>query len=204
VLIARRELGVEAVKATTFLAEARAHRIGVDPKYAKHWPRNLSFGSGHGLCRYWVPPEDPAALSSFIDCILRVLGDWRHVVVWPKCVPFGGVLRGEDVGELTRLADAHPQLDGDGGVRFERSEVAALVELLAALIRHGWSWPTDVFVIPDSFETILMVDHHDAVHAKFASAERCARFVEGMEARGFPLTKERPDETFGWRPDGTA
>jgi hypothetical protein len=195
---------VQSIDKTTFLAKAKAHGIGVNPRYAHNWPRNLSFTGVASTSRYWVPPEEPGELSVFVAAVLDSLGGWGHVVLWPKCVPFDATLRGEDIEELARIADAYPALGSVGGVEVGRSEAADLCMLIEALVQHGWSWPTDVFVIPDSFDAILMVDHHEAIHAEFADAKRCSQFVQSMETSGFPLPDARPDPTFKSKPDGSA
>jgi hypothetical protein len=194
---------MEPVESPTFLREAAAHGIGVDPAFARKWPRNLSFQGRPGGTRYWTPPEEVEALPAFIDAVLDGLGPWRCAVLWPKCVPFDAVLRNEEIEELARVADSLPALGSLGGVRFERADLPHLRSLVAAIIQHGWSWPTDVLILPDSFDVIVMVDHHDAVHASFARQDRCEVFVQHMGARGFQIADDRPDPTFKAKPDGS-
>lgn len=194
---------VTPIDAGSFLAEARAHGVGVDPLYASNWPRDLSFEHDSATRRYWEASEYTGPSALLIEAALESLGAWAHVVLWSKCAPLGDLLGDAGIDELARLAERFPVLGSHGGVRFERSEAPVLVALLDVLMQHGWNTKTDVYIVPDAFDAVLMVDHHQVIHAEFAGEERCAAYEQAMTSRGFPLGDDPFDRPAERTPDGT-
>jgi hypothetical protein len=186
-----------------FLALAAPHGLGVDPAYIEHWPRNLGFVQPTSQRRYWCPPAHPKDIVGFLNDLLNELGRWQTMYLWSKAAPFGPYLPNEDNSVLTYLAAQMPALDSDGATAFDRADHDALVTLVFALISLGWNCATDVYLVPDSFDACLMVDHHDAVHAEFPTAERCRAYIEGLRGRGITFPDAPPDGTFTRNPDGS-
>ena len=71
-----------------------------------------------------------------------------------------------------------------------------LVTLLFSTTVFGWSVGEDLYVVPDYARGILQTDHHNVVHVEFRDIKDLSRSVKMMEARGFPLPEDLPDETF--------
>lgn len=188
---------------TEFLAKAASHGLRVNAKYAHNWPRDLSFEQPTEHSVYWIAPSDPIELRRFLGVLLQLLGDGKTLFLWPKCVPLKDVLLNEEIDAITELANATPILSTLGAVVVDQGERDALLNILLPLVQHGWSWPTDVYLVPESFDACVMVDHHEAAHVGFPTAELCAAFVAKMAAHGFPLPEEPPDWTFKSNPDGS-
>lgn len=189
--------------ASDFLATTGSHGLKVSAKYAHNWPRNLSFEQPTAVGVYWTPPTNQTELKAFLRTLLELLGDWNTLYLWPKCVPLKDVLLDEEIDALTDLANSTPVLATTGAIVVVRSEIEPLLGILVPLIEHGWSWPTDVHLVPDSFAVCVIVDHHEAVHVNFPTPECCGAFVAAMESRGFPLPEKPPDWTFRSNPDGS-
>ena len=54
----------------------------------------------------------------------------------------------------------------------------------------------DLLVVPEHARAFLYAEHHDMVWVHTPGTTETDRFVAHMERSGFPLSDERPDETF--------
>lgn len=86
--------------------------------------------------------------------------------------------------------------DRSEAVAFERRHSSNLINTLFCAAAFGWSWAHDIYLVPDSREAVLMIDHHDAAFATFPTGGECERYVEAMRCAGFELPTTPPDETF--------
>lgn len=178
-----------------FLAWLRPAGIGIDPRYAADWPRNIKF-RGVDLPRYWITPTHAAEVEPFIVSILDAAAPWSHCYLWPKA---GGWLAdlAEDSPLCRELLRAHPAIgNADGAVEFGEGESDLLVSLMFCACAFGWSWPNDLFIVTDRRDVILMIDHHQVIWAMFNEALRREAFVASMSEAGFELPTSPPDPTF--------
>lgn len=184
-----------------FLAWAATASIGVEPRYAAHWPRNLSFQLSTADRRFWTLPENPGGKEALLDSMLGALEPRAEIYLWQK--EPGGLEELKPDSVLIRhvLAEVGPAFSSDDALVFRSPERDRLLGLLLCAAIYGWSWPHDMYVVSDQRDAILMLDHHECVWAEFPNAERRERFIERMHAAGFELPRDYPDSTFkpqGW------
>src|SRR5437868_14094574 len=111
------------ISAQDFLAWASTKGIGVDPKYAETWPRNLSFSSERADSRYWVEPNNPGGIVRLHQAMIKELGPWKEIYLWPKSNSWIEE-KEEDDNPVWRsaIASLKPVWDGEGALRFGTDE----------------------------------------------------------------------------------
>lgn len=189
---------------TLFLAWASDAGIILDPRY----PRSacLAFRVDHGYDRFWCIPPEPQRRPYFFRCILQAFGAWssfrcwRHLGSWPA---EPDPQRLNDQVEHAIVSGLGLPLGTADIVEFSRDEEITLIALLLSTSIFGWSAGDDLFLVPDSAAGFLQVDHHGVVHASFQSKDMMTTVIQFMDAEGFALPDEPPDETFrvpDWMP----
>lgn len=187
---------MKTVARDDFLKWVAEAGIGVDPKYAKNWPWNLSYEPCRIESRYWVTPSDLRGLEYFLRTAVSLLGEFKTLYLWPKS---GGWL--SELAEESALCRVALRVSGEAGdgahaLGFAQSEIDDALLLLTCSAGLGWSWVSDLYVITDQRDVVLMVDHHHCLWADFATQERCNRFVKTMTENDFLLPEAPPDSTF--------
>lgn len=184
------------IEPSDFLSWAAEGGIVVDPDYVKSWPRNLSFAQPEAQSRYWCIPESPRELSGFLEQMVEKLGEWHELYYWPKATYHPDELRQDSpVGHyVVSTLDIPPGFRG--ALAFGRDERDAILALMFCAAAFGWYAGYDVYVVPDSRDAVLMIDHHEAMWAKFPSKQRCIAYVQALETVEIKLPAVPPDETF--------
>ncbi|PYR48027.1 MAG: hypothetical protein DMF89_17360 [Acidobacteria bacterium] len=88
------------------------------------------------------------------------------------------------------------QRDFSGALQFNNHETRDLLLLVANYYVFAWSAGEDLNILPDDGSCILMVSHHGELQGDFPDSQRLDAFVAFMEAKGYPLPDDAPDETF--------
>ena len=127
---------------------------------------------------------------------MEKLGEWNELYYWPKVTYHPDELREDSpVGHyVVSTLDIPPGFCG--ALAFGRDELDAVLALMFCTAAFGWYKDYDVYVVPDSRDVVLMIDHHGVVLAKFPSKQRCIAYVRALEAEEIKLPTEPPDETF--------
>ena len=186
---------MRTVPEAEFLSWVAEAEIGVDPEYAENWPRNLSFRTEDQESRYWLYPKTLRELEPFLGKVLEGVGG-GELFLWAKCDGWSDDLREESAVCAAALADIRAKVDSEDAVAFGPQDRAKLLLVLALAVSFGWSWPTDLYVLSEKRDVILMFDHHDCVWASFRGKEVCDTFVAHMREAGHDLPTSPPDETF--------
>jgi hypothetical protein len=181
---------MKAIAVEEFLNWASCHGIGVDPEYAKNWPRNLSFSTADADWRYWVIPENSHGIVRLLQALVEGLGQWQSIYLWPKSTSWLDEIQ-EDDNPVGRFAANSLKgiSDGREALLFNRDESETLYTLAFCVAAFGWSWVSDIYLVPDSGDVVLMIDHHQAVWAKFQSKPRCDAYVESLRLAGFDFNQ---------------
>jgi hypothetical protein len=188
---------MDIVSTGDFLNWARGHGLVIDPAYAETWPRNLKFSQPQSQSRYWCIPHDERRVSWFLETIIRKLETWEHLYMWPKSESLFYELHGEDDPVVRYITSTlKPLWDFRGALKCGRDDREALIALVFCIACYGWSWPTDVFLVPESGNALVMIEHHDVVRVEFACEERCATYVRLLKDEGIDLPAGPPDSTF--------
>lgn len=190
-----------------FLDWAAARGLGIEPTYAETWPRNLAFTRPQAESRYWCIPDEAASVPWFLDVLVTRLGAWKHLYLWPKSARWLETLAEGDHAPARYVASTLRSFWSSGcAIEFGRDDATVLTTLLFCAACFGESAWDDVYMVPEEADAFLMVDHHLVVWAKFASAVKCAAYVEALQKQGIELPTEPPDETFKpvpWMEPGT-
>ncbi|HEY7117622.1 MAG TPA: hypothetical protein VH475_13620 [Tepidisphaeraceae bacterium] len=160
----------------------------MDDRYA---PSQCLVYRDDGEARFWVAPKSPRQTRMFVARLLEGLEPWNECGLWRR----GGYwpLRGR-VGEwVGRFACG--DLAG-AGIFVSRIERTSLLRLMMRQVITGGCVEDDLFIIPDHGRAFLYVDHHDVIHASFATPVAMEAFVTHMAQGGYELPVELPDGTF--------
>lgn len=180
-----------------FLGWAAPHGIAITPEYAEAWPRNLSFTRPGSESRFWCIPGEASVVPWFLDVLLEALGGWRHACFWPKDACWLKRLATSDYTPGRYVASTlKPVWDCGGAIKFNRKEIDTLATLMFCAACFGEGVYDDVYIVPDTLDVFLMIDHHEVIWAKFASRGRCTQYVEALRRQDIELPTEPPDETF--------
>jgi len=191
------EYEMKTLAVSEFLTWAERAGLHLDPQY----PHSavLVFRSSQQHARFWVVPPEPEVRPYFLASFLELMGDWRacyawrHLGSWPERAEPSRV---NEIVELQILKGLGVPLGTADVVSFERTELDKLVTLMFSTTVFGWSVYEDLYIVPDHARHILQTDHHNAIHVSYASSEDLEVWVREMEARGFALPDDLPDETF--------
>jgi hypothetical protein len=151
------------------------------------------------LDRFWEVPPEPERRPYFIASLLDLTGDWDSCFVWRHLGRWPGRAdpsRINDGVELQILKGLGLPLGTAAVVEMSRDERDTLVTLIFATTIFGWSVGDDLYVVPNHGRCLLQTDHHGVIHVSLRADGDLAGFVDGMQARGFPLPDAVPDATF--------
>ena len=99
--------------------------------------------------------------------------------------------------ERERLFEAAGvKLGTHGAMEYTPEERPGMIALIANQLHYGCSTADDIFLIPDHGRQFIRTDHHNVLHMSFSDPGQLLPFINHMEARGYPLPTEVPDETF--------
>jgi len=182
-------------------------RIGINPQFKDDWPRNLCFLDHVVESRCWLTPREICERTWFLEELVFNMGEWERLLLWPKGADlideFAG---GDDPLERFLVSQVKPIWQPGCAVQFARSELDCALAVMLCSATFGWSAPNDLYVVPDTCDMFLMVDHHDVVWAEFATAVRCHQYVDALAKEGIVLPTEPPDWTFktaSWMSSGS-
>jgi hypothetical protein len=180
-----------------FMSWAIDQGIVTSPRYPNSG--DLEFKGEPIHARFWVVPTKPDARAAFIRVLLQLLGEWQRCFVWVKKHIWPKPTWREDPSsqvELTIFRDMGIPLGTDDVVQLCREEIGRLVALVfVRMLFFGTSF-TDLNIVPDNAQYIMMTDHHGVVHVRFKRPETVDDFIAAMDKAGFPLPDELPDGTF--------
>lgn len=185
------------VSETQFLQWAALSGVELDPQWSQAGgTRWLKFQGGEAAQRFWVVPNDPRGLLTFISALLSALDAWE------TC----SVLKREGGWTYTHEQDGRrPLLDALGipesqepALEVGAAESPALLLLIMTQLAFGWCAHDDLWLVPDHGKQVFFTDHHGVIHVEFQQPRSVAGFVERMSAAGFELPTEPPDESFRW------
>lgn len=71
-----------------------------------------------------------------------------------------------------------------------------LIAVLYAFLIFGWYTADDLHFVPNHGRQLLQTDHHNVIHVVCESEKRVQQLVAHMNAAGYELPRELPDETF--------
>lgn len=173
-----------------FLQEMSRIGIGVDAAYAANWPRNLAFNDGGHESVSWSCENDTGLLVRLLCDVLDELCGHGGAYLWPKSPNW--------LEELVRI---HPVAGvwchhlltlnaGDGAIEFGRSDRLILVSAMTCSVVFGWSWPTDLYVVPTTGKEIVHIGHHEDVCITHATEASRAHFTRHMEMKNWRLVED--------------
>jgi hypothetical protein len=160
---------------------------------------HLTYAADEVERRFWDVPDTPEMTTALADALLRACGAWDEVWMDPSSLDWGGIFAdGSDYGDPwhQRLRTHRVPVEYRGAVRFTRQERAEAVELLADEMFVGQTRMCDLRVLCRPGDVSLYVEHHAVVWVHTRTAEAMDRLVAEIEARGFPLPDDYPDDTF--------
>lgn len=180
-----------------FLRWANAGGLILDPRYQHSL--QLVFRDDPDRCRFWVPAGVPSDLPGFLATSITLASVSGPYWVRPR--GGGRFIHGETASFREGLIDralAAVAIGPDvwGALVFDRTDWGDLLFVATAFFTFGWSVRQDLEIIPEDRSCCLMLGHHGEMTVQFATAERLAEFVRGMEDKGYPLPSDVPDATF--------
>ncbi len=176
-----------------------AHGLGIG--YGNRYPgaESLTYLPDPYFSRFWTFPDDAAVWPYFTACFLEGIDLWQSLLLWPRGGSWPRAPGPRNWNESVRdvvLRGAGVPRGWSGAARFGREAAAAVVAVMFAAMLAGGSVPDDVYLVPDHGRQILLVNHHEVVHACFRDEARLLEFVAYMEGKDYALPTEVPDETF--------
>jgi len=188
---------MKTLREDEFLNWAEQAGFALDERY----PHSavLTFRPNPELNRFWEVPPEPECRPYFIASLLHLMGDWRSCYVWRHLGSWpdrADASRINDVVELRLLKGLALPLGTADVVEVARDELDTLITLILVTTIFGLSVGDDLYVVPNHGRYLLQTDHHGVVHAQFREPQDLEEWVQTMEAKGFPLPAEVPDDTF--------
>lgn len=192
-----RNHSVDLIETAQFLTWAAEHDIVPDGDSRP--PECLTYKPYRGLSRFWTQPQHARQFPFFINHMLEGLRPWQSCYQWIRGGTWPQLHVHSHVSDRTArliLSGAGIPEGFPGAVRARYDEADAVVAIMFAQLLFGSSTSDDLFVIPDTAEGMLYVDHHDVIHADFANEKTMKKFIHHMAVEEYDLPTERPDWTF--------
>lgn len=189
---------MKTITRNALLQLAAERGITLNPRYPHS--EYLFFQDNPGEFRYWEYPKEAARVPHFINAVVKTMGGeqrhWLYPVrgswslgadaeAWPQYRIWKTLLRSMGVAD-----------DFVGAVAVDPEERDLLLAFLFLQTLLGSSVYIDSYLIPDTGNGLLFFEHHEVVHLHFRNPERLRASVDLMEAEGYSLPIEPPDETF--------
>ncbi len=185
---------MKPLRGETFLSWAAEAGIGRDPRFKNSL--KLVFQRGRSHSCYWTIPPDQEEAERLFRLVLEAVWGAGDMAVWPRDGSWWTFReRLEDLdpespfGEIIRSLENPAALVG-------RDEIGELIKFLWFTMKESWRLSDDIHLISTDRSCILLLSHHQTLHASSSDLENLKRTVEHLALGGFPLLEERPDWTF--------
>ncbi len=188
---------MQLVQKRVFLTWALQHGIKRDLKYRDFQP--LIYPGAADYNRFWLPDTIVPNLINFVNAVLHTAsptgpfyfyrpgrGTWHYGME--------ELVRNQIIDRI--IAYLNIPNDFRGALKLESNEWSDILTIITVHYVFAWSNEEDLHIIPDSGDCILMVSHHGSLDGAFPSERRLMEFISAMDAKGFPLPKHVPDETY--------
>lgn len=159
-----------------FLKQAALHGVGLDTRYAA--PQTLTFRPDSELQRSWEMPGQVKTVSSWAEALIRAaFGTSEYIYIFPRLGAWraGSALKTFQMTSV--FASFGLSVSGDEVIEIGRSDFIAAELLLFVSLVHGSTVRDDIFMISDTFEVIMHIDHHEEIHVEFANLEIMKRYI---------------------------
>ncbi len=161
--------------------------IGINAQYAANWPRNLAFQSESVASISWSSDNDAGFLVRFLSDMLDVLCANEAAYLWPKSPNWINELTGSHPVAGVWCHDLATLNSGEGAIEFDKIDRPVLVSALASSVVFGWSWPSDLYVVPATGVAVVHIGHSEDVLVAFATDASRSEFAAALEARNWRL-----------------
>ena len=183
---------MQLVPQSDFVARMRAEGLTTDPE-----PSRLGFGRHDDTDRFWVWPWPPQNLLGLLAAIFRHVSPDEYCDAWRP----GGMWHEDEPSFIDGIreyliAGLEIPTNHRGALRFHRGQFSAVAALFIAFAMGGWNVNDDVCLVPDHARYLICLSHHGVVHVQCRESALVEPLVAHMEAEGYPLPSEVPDDTF--------
>lgn len=183
------------VRSKQFMEWATGLMIGPDERHEE--PRCLVYHPHRQFDRFWEIPESFQELAWFAAHVIDGLDPWSYCRAWPR----GGYWpsseeSGNDKEREGLLEAAGIEPDKHCALEYLPEERPRMIALVVLQLHYAQNMNDDVFLLPDHGRQFIHCDHHNVLHMRFADPGQLLPFITHMEANGYFLPEEVPDDLF--------